>query len=213
LGERETGEKTNGITLGFLKKSGNFSFRFCSRVTASISPSRDRQPPTPGYSKASPGSWAWDPTSACLSRRAGLHPHPTAVLDELESAEGLETFGHSLQMGARGGVHRRDVREEGKEDGGIRDVVAALPAGNGIRIQLQQKLGGVNSEEESSCDMERGGEPGQLPVAAGPSSPSQHFPIKCSQQRPPARGEHLKREPSSPHRSHHHGWLPSTGGS
>ena len=112
-----------------------------------------------------------------------LYPHPAAVRDELEYVEGLETSGHPLQVGVRGSVHRQDMREEGnEEDGSIQDVVAALLVGDGIHIQLQQKLGGVNSDEESMCDLDRrGGEPRQLPVAARPRAPSQHFRIKCPQ--------------------------------
>ena len=158
------------------------SFRLCSRATTSISPSWARRPLTPGYSKASPHSRARDPPSLLsLNERAVLYPHLAAVRDELEYVEGLETSGRPLQVGARGGVHRQDVREEGnEEDGGIQDVVAALLVGDGIRVQLQQKLGGVNSGEESICDLERGGgEPRQLPVAARPRAPSQHFRIKC----------------------------------
>lgn len=46
-------------------------------------------------------------------------------------------------MRTRGDVHGQDVWEEGnEEDGGVRDVGAALPAGDGVCIQLQQKLGG-----------------------------------------------------------------------
>lgn len=62
-------------------------------------------------------------------------------------------------MRTRGDVHGQDVWEEGnEEDGSIRDVGAALPAGDGICIQVQQKLGGgKNSDEEDICDLERGG--------------------------------------------------------
>lgn len=86
-----------------------------------------------------------------------LYPHPAAVLDELEYVEGLETSGCPLQVGACGGVYRQDMGEEGnEEDGGIHGVAAALLVGDGICVQLQQKLGGVTSNEVAIRDLERG---------------------------------------------------------
>lgn len=62
------------------------------------------------------------------------------MLDELEYAEGLETFGRPLQVSVHGGVHGQHVREEGNEEdggGGVQDDAAALLVSDGICVELQ----------------------------------------------------------------------------
>lgn len=72
-----------------------------------------------------------------------------------------------LWLSSPGGcsVHGQEVQKEGNEDdGSVQDVVVALPVGNGACVELQQKLGGVNSDGEGVCGLERGGsKPRQLP--------------------------------------------------